>query len=148
MSDRCPRHRCSTWSPLGLILQVSFCNVTKHPTTTIPPPCAHAPALPSPLYLCFILLLGSSSIMTSLGFPFLISAHFSLCFLPVSSLSSHHTVPVSAAGCGVKDMSCFPLGHADYAPPCCGPSRHRASLFVSVVLLIFATHSLAKHPWI
>lgn len=45
-------------------------------------------------------------------------------------------------------MSCFLLRHSDYAPPCCGPSRHRASLFVSVLLLIFATHSLAKHPWI
>lgn len=34
-SDRFPRCGCSTQSPLGLILQVSFCNVTTHPT---PPP--------------------------------------------------------------------------------------------------------------
>lgn len=62
--------------PPGQFLQ---CDQTPHPTP------AHALALCSPLYLCFILLLGFSSIITSLGFPFLISAHFSLCFLPVSS---------------------------------------------------------------
>lgn len=48
----------------------------------------------------------------------------------------------------MKGMPCFPLRPSDYTPPCCGPSRHRASLFVSVILLIFTTHSLTKHHWI
>lgn len=108
---------------------------------TFPPPPSPGTSI-SPTYLSFILSSLLFPITASLGFSFLSPSHFSLSvsFLkspPNSpSLSSGHTIPVSAVGFGMKALSCFPLRHSSWALSCHGPSTHSARQFVHVILLL------------